>query len=823
MTLWHDVRYAIRTLLKSRGLTIVALLTLALGIGANTAIFSIVSAVLLRPLPFRDPGQLVQIRAEERGSGSQNVGFSPLELDDLRDRAGVFESVSVVWQVPANLTGGERPERIDILAVSPSYFAMLGARPEIGRLFDSRDESEGFAEAAVISDGLWRREFGGDPNVLGRKIRMDNDLYTIVGVLPREFHHPGPATAKPIDMWNTAGYRAAPFPPPKRNIRVLPGLIARVKPALSVAEAQGRLQVFAASLRSQYGSDYQAGSGWSLKVVPLKDVVAGDSQRMLLVLLLAVAVILMIACVNVASLLLASGSARRREVAVRMALGAQRGRIVLQMLTEAAVLGLAAAAVGTVAAFLTENALIALLPSQLPRVNAIGIDGGVLLFTLVVAMATSFLFGLAPALQAARHGTAGLREGDRTGASVGSARTRQLLVGVETALSLMLTVGAGLLVRTFWELLQVNPGFNSQRVMAASIWLPVPNDPTTDVYGTIEQRAAWTREVVRRLHSLPGVQGAALSSALPLRNQLRPLGFILEGQPEQAEPRKSAFILITPEMVQTLGASLVRGRMIEDTDDGHAPPAALVDEAAVRQLWGGQNPIGRRVKRSNPVFINGKLQPAPWMTVVGVVSNIKFNKLDESDSPHIYSSMYQLSGRFFNVVIRATGDAGALAQDIQRQIQSVDANLPVSDVAPMTEVVSASMADRRFAAAVIGAFALVALLLASVGVYGVASYTVVQRSRELGIRAALGATATDLVRLVLRQGMRPVLAGLAAGCVGALLMGRLLSGLLFGVKATDVQVFLAAAALLALFGLTANYLPARRAGKVDPNQALRCE
>ncbi|HLW52390.1 MAG TPA: ABC transporter permease [Candidatus Angelobacter sp.] len=823
MTLWQDVRFAGRALTKARGLTAVALMTLALGIGANTAIFSIVNAVLLRPLPFHDAGQLVQIRAEQRGLGLLNIGFSVPEMEDLRDRAGIFQMVSGVWPAPANLTGGERPERIDILGVSPNYFTLLGARPQLGRLFDSRDIADGFAEAAVISDGLWQREFGGDRSILGRQVRIDNDLYTIVGVLPPDFRHPGPATARAVDLWATAGFRADPFPPSKRNIHLIPEMVARLKPGVKVEDAQSRLQVFFATLRNEFAGDYPAQAGWMLKLAPLKDTVVGGSHSLLVTLLLAVGAILLIACVNVASLLLASGSARQREIAVRMALGARRSRIVRQMLTESAVLGLSAAVVGVIAAVATENALLAMLPAQVSRVNAIGIDGPVLLFTLGVAVATSFLFGLAPAAQAAKAGLEGLREGGRAGSGMRSARTRKILVAAETALSLMLVVGAGLLLRTFLDLLQVRPGFNSQNVLAASMWLPVPNDPKTDVYASTTQRTTFVREIVRRLHSVSGVTDAALSSVLPLRDAIAPGGFRVEGRPEQGDTPSAAGALVTPDFMRTLGVTLVSGRMLQQSDDEHAPQVVLVDQAAVRQLWSGQNPLGKRLRFATDILVNGKLQPAPWMTVVGVVNNIKFARLDEQETAHVYLSMYQRSGRLYNIVVRATGDPAAVGQQIQQQVRSVDPNLPVSDVSAMRVVVASSLADRRFAAMLIGIFAVVALALASVGVYGLTSYSVSQRSRELGIRAALGASRRNLVRLMLQQGMLPVAIGLAAGCAGALVMGRWLSGMLFGVKATDPLVFLAAFVALALFGLGANYLPARRAGRVDPNQALRAE
>jgi putative ABC transport system permease protein len=811
-------------MIKARGMTIVALLTLAIGIGANTAIFSIVNAVLLRPLPFRDPGQLVQLQADLPGVGAHNIPFSEPEFEDLRDRAGIFDAVSVVYPAPANLTGGEHPERIEIIGVSPNYFELLGAKPQLGRLFDHRDVADGFAEAIVISDGLWRRLWGADPTVLGRKVRVDNDLYTIVGVLPPEFRHPGPAGAKPIDLWGTAGFRAAPFPAPDRRARSLPGLMGRLKPGISVEQARARLATFSDSLRKDYGGTYSASAGFSIGLMPLKGLVIGNSHTLLLTLLLAVSVILLIACVNVASLLLARSSGRKREIAVRMALGASRSRIIRQLLTESAVLSVSAAVVGTVAAVLAERTLIRFLPQQMPRAEAITIDGRVLLFSLVVAIVTSVLFGLAPALQTSRMDSNALKLDGRSGeTTVRSGRTRRWLVGAEVALSLTLVIGAGLLLRTFWDLLHVHPGFASENVLAASVWLPVPNDPNTDVYATTDQRTALIREWVRRLHTIGGVKDAAVSSVLPLRNQFPPRAFLAEGKDYKGQPPSAYWVLISPEFIRGMGASVLRGRGFEESDDTRTDRTALVDEAAARLLWGDQDPIGRHLRIAGNNLVNGKLQPTPWMTVVGVVSNMKFGRLDEGELPHVYSSAYQLNGKLISVVVRATGDPATLGRSIQKEIQAVDPNLPISDVAPMTEVVTASVADRRFAASLIGIFALLALGLAAVGVYGVAAYSVQQRTREFGIRSALGATTSDLVRMVLRDSMLPVLGGLIAGVAGAALAGRALASMLFGVHTIDPLVYVLSVAVLVLVGVAANYIPARRAGKIDPNLALRYE
>jgi predicted permease len=828
MNLWQDVRFALRTMWKSPRITATVLLTLALGIGANTAIFSVVNATLFRSLPFHDPEQLVVLHADLRGLGARSVGFSVPEFDDLRDHAGVFSAVSVVYQGPTNLTGGEHPERLESGVVSPNYFSILGARPQLGRLFDPGDTAPGFGDAVVITDGLWHREFGGERSVLGHQMRIDTDLYTIVGVLPPDFRNPSSAGAGPVEVYVTAGFRGDPFPPAQRSARFLPGIIGRLKPGMTLAQAQARLATFSDSQRRDYGGDYPAGSGWTLSVSPLKEVVVGNTRTLLISLLLAVAFILLIACVNVANLLLASASARQREIAVRLAMGASRARIVRQLLTESAVLSIMAAAAGVAVATLGLQSLIAMLPSQLPRLNEIHVDGRVLAFSLTLSLLTTVLFGLVLAFQAGKvePSLSGLRERGGSGSRHDS-RVRQVLIGAEVALSLMLLVGAGVLLRTFWNLLQVNPGFNSQHLVAGSVSLPVPNDPKADIYDQLEKRTALIRETVRRLRALPGVENAALSSVVPLQGALKQNGYRVESASESGDAPSAVPVSVTPEFFRTMGAPLVRGRVIQDTDDTESRLVVLVDETAAQHFWGAQDPVGKRI-RSVSTIRRGIVQPTPWFTVVGVVGNVKLASLDEKDVPHVYTSLYQTRGyqtpgRLMGVLVRGTGDRALLSRAVPREIQSVDPNLPVSPIVEMTELMRVGVGDRRFAASLLACFAVVALLLMSIGVYGVASYAIVRREKEIGIRSALGATRGQLVQMVLREGMVPILAGLAVGAVGAALSGPLLAALLFEVRSTDASVFAAAGVTLVAIGILANYLPARRAGRVDPITALRTE
>src|SRR5277367_922760 len=824
MSLWKDVQFSLRSMRKSPRIALTVLATLTLGIGANTAIFSVVNATLLKPLPFHNPGELVELSADLRGLGAHNVGFSVPELEDLRDRAGIFTAVSVVWPTTANLTGGDCPNRLDALGVSPNYFSILGAQPQLGRLLDARDTADGFAEAVVISDSLWHKEFGGDPSVVGRRVRLDNDLYTVVGVLPPQFHHPSTPGLNPVDLWFTAGFRAVPFPAPQRSLRFLPGIIARLKPGITPQQAQAQLAVLSDSLHRDYGSDYPATAGWALSITPLTEVVEGSARTLLTSLLLAVGLILLIACVNVANLLLVNATARQREMALRLALGATRGRIIRQMLTESVLLSLMSAAAGVGAAAIGLQLLVGVFPSQLPRLNPIGLDARVLAFSLAIALLTTFVFGLIPAWQASRThpGTAELRERGGS-ASRRSARLGKSLIGAEVGLSLVLLVAAGLLLMTFWNLMEVNPGFNSHHLLAGSFRLPVPNDPKADGYVEIDQRTHLVRELIRRLHGVAGVENAAMSSVVPLNGPVVPGGFRVEGVSDKGDAPTAVDVRVTPEFFSTMGTPLMHGRMFQESDDSTSQRVVLVDEAAVRHLWGSSDPVGRKVRYSRDILVNGKPAPAPWMTVVGVVGNAKLSSLDEIEVPHIYESMYQSSRREFGVLVRAVGDKAALTRDVQREIQTVDPNLPVSDMTAMTDLISNGVGDRRFAAWLLGAFALVALLLTCVGVYGIASYSVVRREKEVGIRSALGASRHQLIIMILRDGMVPVLVGMACGCIAAVLSGHMLAALLFGVNSGDGLVLTCAGVTLIVIGMLANYIPARGAGRIDPITALRNE
>jgi predicted permease len=821
-TIWHDLRYAARMLRNKPGFAAIAIITLSLGIGANTAIFSVVDAVLLRPLPFPQPEKIVLVRDDLTGRQAENVGLSVDELKDFQERSGVFEEVSAVWPVDGNLTGSDRPERIELLAVSPNYFSLLGATAQLGRVLGPQDKTEGFADGVVISDKLWRRLFASDPNVLGRKIYMDTDLYTIVGVMPPGFRHPGQTLRNDVEMWATAGFTGNPFGPPVRNQRMLPGAIGRIKSGLTVPQAQAQLDGFVANLRNEFSKDYPPETGWTVKLLPARETLVGSVQTTLLMLLGAVGLVLLIGCVNIANLLLARSSTRQREMAIRLAMGAGRRRLIRQLLSESLLLSFLGGAVALFIVGTLKNLLLTLVPADTPRLHEVGVNASVLLFVFGISMLTGLLFGLIPALQASRPDMVGrLKEGGQgSGSGARQHRFRSGLVIVEFALSLMLMIAAGLLLRSFGRLMDVNPGFNSNNVMLARIWLPVPNNPERDPYRPVPKRAAFIKEVLARASALPGVQFAAVGNgaAVPLMDQNRPGVFTIEDQPAtDANLPRSKFSLVSADYFRVLGTPLVRGRFFEPSDDVDTAKVALIDEALAGRFFGNTDPIGRHLK------FGPRESKNPWLTIAGVVGNIKTEGFDRPDQPHIYVPILQNPSYAMAIYVRTAGNPSGLGQALRQQVQAVDPNLPVFGEQTMDEVVSASVAQRRFAMRVVGLFGVLALFLAGIGIYGVMAYSVTQRTREIGIRLALGASTGSILNWLLRQGMRLTLIGVGLGLLGAFAITRLLRGLLFGIAPTDLVTYVGLTLLLAAVALLACYIPARRATKVDPLVALRYE
>ena len=828
--LCQDVRYGARMLRKSPGFTAIAVLTIALGIGATTAIFSVVDATLLHPLPFPQSEQLVSIEDDLPGVGARDVGISVPEWHDL-ERSGIFEYVSPMGGAGSvNLTGASQPTRALFLGEAPNYFALLGAKAQLGRTFNLEEHTSGFTLEAVISDGLWKRAFGADPHILGRSIRLDNDLYRVVGVMPTGFHDPGrTAEERNIEVWLANNFDGPPAPPPVRKSRFIPEAIARIKSGLTLAQAQSRVDALVAALQKQFPDEYPLQTGWTVRLVPLKENVVGNVRQSLILLLGAVGLVLLIGCVNVANLVLARASARGREMAVRKALGAARKRLMQQLLTESLLLSLAGGIAGLAILFLTKTFLLRIVPDSLPRLNEVSINWAVLLFALAASLIAGAIFGLAPALHTGRVDlTHALKQETRGSTGSGEqARTRRVLVVTEFALSLVLMIAAGLLLRSFWDLLDVRPGFNPQNVMAVRTWLPVPNDPKTDIYGTVAQEARFLREVLRRARTLPGVEETAMGdlAAVPLghaRNDRNPYPLVVEGrETSSSEAPLVDGSIVTPEYFHLLGLSLLRGRMFTEMDNDTSPRVAVINDAFARTYWPNENPLGKQLKL-NPVR-GAVLASAPWTTVIGVVTDVRTESLAETAEPQIYLSMYQRRSKDLAIFVRGRLDTAAIPVELREQVQSVDPELPVFGAQTLNEIVTASLSERRFSMEMVGLLALTALLLAGLGIYGVISYLVSERTHEIGIRLALGAQRKNILSMVLRQGLALAVVGAAVGFVVALIVSHLMAGLLYGVRPTDPLTFAGVAVLLIVVALLACYIPARRAVRVDPMIALRYE
>jgi len=828
----QDARFAFRLLSKNPAFTAVAILTLALGIGANTVIFSVINSVLLHPLGFRDPASLVQVTFNDPALGLHGLEFSVPELEDMRSKPGVFEDVCAFLGGSTNLTGAKQPERLEALAVCPNYFSMLGAVPQKGRLFGLQDFALGFAEAVVISDGLWRRAYGADPNIIGRSVRLDNDPYTIVGVLPPGFRHPGVPGVTEVEVWVTAGFSAVPWPKPVRRARILAAAIARLKPGITLREAQAKLDVMSAQQRRDFASDYPPGSTRTVRIRPLQESLVGNVRPALLLLMGAVLLVALVASVNLANLLLARASGRQREISMRLALGASRPRMIRQMLTESVLLSLIAGAVGVLTAEGCLRFLLHFVPFNIPRQSEISIDWVVLSFAILISFIIGLLFGLAPAIQCTKADLiAALREGARgSGYSTKTHRLRGLLIVSELAFTVVLMIGAGLLMRTFWRLLQEDTGFNSANVVVSNILLPLPNDPKLDPYSDISQTAPFTRELLRRGNAIPGVQLAAVTSNLPATpvpdNRWTDLT-IEDLPPDFSEKLAAKVIQVSPGYFRVIQTSLVRGRFFSESDEADKPVVAIIDETTARRYWAGRDAIGRRLKfgqECNQVTraeqLAGCVSNQPWVTVVGIVKNIKYAELD-AGVPHIYMSIYQRRSRVLSLMLRTPLAPSLLEPQIRSAVQAVDPKLPVFGVRSLNAVMEGSMAPQRFSAELVGTFAGMALLLASVGIYGLLAYLVGQRSQEIGVRIALGAQRGHILKLVLTQGALLAGVGVCAGLILAAVTAPMIATLLYGIRAIDPIVFLAVPLILLGISFVASYIPARRAANVSPIVALR--
>lgn len=828
-TTGQNLLYAARMLRRTPGFTLVAILTLALGIGANVAIFTVVHAVLLEPLPFPHPEQLVRVYDDLRTSNTHDVGMSVPELWDLRDKSGVFQDICVMVPSDGNITGGDHPERVEVLGTNANYFTMLGVRAELGRTYVPADALPGFSEPVVISDAYWHRAFGADPKVLGTKIRVDGDLYTVAGVMPPGFRHPGRTLGADVDLWATTGFAAAPFPTPVvRALRYLPGVMGRLKPGLTVSQAQAQLDNFVAQLTRQFPDEYPAAAGWSIRLVPTQEAIVGNVRTELFVMFAAVGFVLLIACVNLANLLLARSASRQREMAIRWAIGADRGRLIVQLLTESLLLATISGAAALLTVFTLKNSLLRLAPADLPRLSEVYVSPGILLFAFFVSILTGLLFGLVPALQTARADqTTALREGSRgAGSSKHQLRFSRFLVASEIALSLVLLIGAGLLFRSFRQLLEVPPGFDPHHVTTAKIWLATPNVPENNPYLTIEKRAAFHQEILHRISELPGVEQVALGSpsSAPMDGEPTQSPFRIEGRATDLERIPVAELAsVTPAYFSVLKTPLIAGRFFRDEDNAKGQPVVLIDETLAHRYWpkSDSDALGQRLQIAAR-RVSEVAAPTSF-TIVGVVGNIKSDGFDATSAPHIYRALYQAPPYGAVVFLRTTADPGLLGEAVRGQVQHVDPTIPVFDVRTMDFIVSAFLAERRFALDLLAIFAGVALLLTFIGIYGVMTYTFSRRTNEIGIRIAMGAQRSDILRLAVGEGALVVAVGVIAGLAGSLVMTRFLQSLLFGVKATDPLTYLAIAGLLTAVTLFACLVPALRATRVDPLIALRHE
>ena len=810
-TLIHDLRYGARMLMKKPGFTLIGVLTLALGIGANTTIFSVVNAVLLRPLPYQNPEQLVMIWGKLPAYVPGNIGASAAEFTDYRDQNPVFSSIATYTSSSFNLTGAGEPERIVGTLASASLFPLLNVQPALGRYFLDEEDRPGHDQVVILSHGLWRRRFAGDSAVIGRSVTLDGLSHTIVGVAPAGFQFPDDKT----EIWKPIAFTNVQLSENERGSRYL-SVIARMKPGATIGQAQADISALARSMQQQHPMNYEADSGWGVNVVSLREETVGDVRLALQALFGAVGCVLLIGCANVANLLLARASTRRREIAIRSALGGRPWRIIRQLLTESLLLALAGGGLGALIAVWGVEAVTELSSATLPHVNQIGIDGRVVGFTLAITLATSLMFGLAPAWQSARTDlNESLKESGGKGAeSGGRQRLRGLLVIGEIAVAMVLLIGAGLMVKSLYRLQQVEPGFDPSHALTMRLALPEAK------YREPQRQRDFFDHLLKRIATLPGVKAAGAINFLPLSGTGNQRSFLIEGKPE---PKLNVGDrMVSPDYFRAMGVPLRAGRLIDDRDRENAPRVALVNETFARIFLAGEDPLGKRIK------FGSARGPFPWLTIAGVVGDVKHRGLDSETRPEMYVPYHQPLLPEWNVppmfvVVRGASEPSSLISAVRGVVKDLDRDQPVYGVATMERLLSISTAPRRFNMTLLAVFATLALALAGVGVYGVMAYAVTERTREIGIRMALGAQTSDALKLVIRQGMRLATVGVALGLMGAFALTRLMKNLLFDVKPTDPLTFVVIALLLTSVALLACWIPARRATKVDPMVALRHE
>ena len=798
--LWQDFRFGLRSLLKRPGFTAIALLALALGIGANTAIFSLVNAVILQPLPYRDPDRLISVYGTRNRSTQGSVG--PTDFLDYRSQNKTFEqfAASGSTMLPMNLTGSGEPERLNASIITGNYFDTFGVRPALGRGFSLENEKTGQDHVTVLSHAFWQTRFGGDPNIVNKTINLDGKAYEVLGVMPAEVVLPQPA-----QLWVPINFDADPEMK-MRNARFLRG-IGRLKEGVTLDQAQTDTDLIAAQLEQQYPD---SNTGWSLRLIPLREILVGGSRTMLFILFGAVGFVLLIACANVANLLLVRAAARQKEIAMRTALGASRLRIIRQMITESLSLAIFGGALGALLAVAGVKLLVSLGEDNIPRTANVKIDATVLAFTLLISLATGLLFGLAPAFRTMKENLVdALKDGIRGGSEATvKNRTRSLLVVFESAIAVMLLIAAGLLIRSLVALQNVDPGFDPNNVLTLRVDLP------RQKYNTPEKASNFFEQLETRVAGLPGVEAVGLITDLPLSGEARDMPYRVEGRPAASDIAFVDFRRVNKNYFSAMRIPLRRGRNFSEQEVRQSDKAIVVSQAFVDSVFPNEEALGKRL------IIWSGIRNEPY-EIIGIVGDTRYQSLQGEPSATMYVPTRELL--FVNLVIRTQGDPLSLVGGVRKEVNALDPDQPIAAIRPMTEWVAMSAAGARYRTTLLGLFALLAMILAATGIYGVMSYSVAQRTQEIGVRMALGARPLDVLKLVVRQGMMLALIGVVVGLAGALALTRVMSSLLFGVTERDPITFVAVAALLIVVAFISCFVPAHRATRVDPLIALRCE
>ena len=806
----NDLRYAVRMLAKSPGFTAAAVLSLALGIGANTAVFSAINSVLLKSLPYPQPDRIVLVWSEDKTQGLHRGQVSATDIADYRAQNHVFAEMSTYTDFRPVLTGAGEPERIFGAQVGDGFFDVMQVKPMLGRVFTAGEQVDGKDSVAVLSYGLWQARFAGDPQIIGKIITLSARPYTVTGVLPAGFHSLPPGLLPAPAQF----YRPVAEPPDEkerasRHLRA----IARLKPGVTLAQAQSEMDLISRQLEREHpDSDSKLG----IHLVTLREDLVSPVRPALLMLFGAVVALLLIACANVGNLLLARSITRHREIAIRAALGASRTRVIRQFLTESVLLATAGGVLGLLGAMWSTSLIETFGSRVIPMLSGVEIDTRVLAFTLIISIVAGVVFGCAPALRASRVNlNETLSDGGRAPGAVSSrSPLRSALVVTEVALAMVLLVAAGLLIKTVFRLNSVNPGFNSERVLSMNVWLPRAKYPKAENWNAFYER------MLQRVNALSGVEAAGLTSVLPVSENFDRRTVEIEGQPQHpGELSEVDNYIVTPDYLQAMSIPLVRGRTLTSHETTDAPFAVLVSESMARKYWPGENALGKRIRFYN----SDPAEQRPWRTVAGVVADVKQYGLDTAGTMALYVPQLQMPQSTMTLVVRTRGDPAAMAEPIRREILAIDPEQAVFNVATMEHVVAESISLRRVSMILLAGFAALALLLAAIGIYGVLAQTVVQRTHEIGIRMALGAQMRDVLNLILGHGMVLVALGILAGIAGGLGATRLIANLLFGIAPNDLPTFLAISLLLGAVALLACYLPARRACRVDPMIALRYE